>query len=333
MTKKAIAAPPSAVQARVSVDLTDLPATHRLGYWIDHICAASAEAECELHSEPQSLRGRLEHLSVGDLAINRLQVSAQTFRRTPAHLRHARQEVFALVQVRSGTAQVQQGGQRIVLGAGDLAINSGLDTGDMRLSDNADIVLTVIPAALMQSVTGSAHPRGTLLVSGNSPLAPLLHGFLHGLTDQPEQLSADSAAHLRNGLLSTVAAACAAHTGAPQAELSRLADYHGARVLTFMQQHLATPGLDVATIARGVDLSESQIHRLFPAAGGSPMRRLWAMRLQRACELLQATRRPRLADVAWLCGFQSQAHFNHMFKQHHGQTPSAYLASRDAGDA
>ena len=46
MTKKAIAAPPSAVQARVSVDLTDLPATHRLGYWIDHICAASAEAEC-----------------------------------------------------------------------------------------------------------------------------------------------------------------------------------------------------------------------------------------------------------------------------------------------
>lgn len=194
MTKKAIAAPPSAVQARVSVDLTDLPATHRLGYWIDHICAASAEAECELHSEPQSLRGRLEHLSVGDLAINRLQVSAQTFRRTPAHLRHARQEVFALVQVRSGTAQVQQGGQRIVLGAGDLAINSGLDTGDMRLSDNADIVLTVIPAALMQSVTGSAHPRGTLLVSGNSPLAPLLHGFLHGLTDQPEQLSADSAA-------------------------------------------------------------------------------------------------------------------------------------------
>ena len=203
----------------------------------------------------------------------------------------------------------------------------------MRLSDNADIVLTVIPAALMQSVTGSAHPRGTLLVSGNSPLAPLLHGFLHGLTDQPEQLSADSAAHLRNGLLSTVAAACAAHTGAPQAELSRLADYHRARVLTFMQQHLATPGLDVATIARGVDLSESQIHRLFPAAGGSPMRRLWAMRLQRACELLQATRRPRLADVAWLCGFQSQAHFNHMFKQHHGQTPSAYLASRDAGDA
>ena len=130
-----------------------------------------------------------------------------------------------------------------------------------------------------------------------------------------------------------MAAACAAHTGAPQAELSRLADYHRARVLTFMQQHLATPGLDVATIARGVDLSESQFHRLFPAAGGSPMRRLWAMRLQRACELLQATRRPRLADVAWLCGFQSQAHFNHMFKQHHGQTPSAYLASRDAGDA
>ena len=46
MSTPALVAPALAVQARLSIDLTDLPTTQRLGYWIDHICAASAEAEC-----------------------------------------------------------------------------------------------------------------------------------------------------------------------------------------------------------------------------------------------------------------------------------------------
>ena len=83
----------------------------------------------------------------------------------------------------------------------------------------------------------------------------------------------------------------------------------------------------------GVGLSASQIHRLFPASSGSPMRRLWALRLERARELLDTTRLPHLAEVAWLCGFQSQAHFTHAFKKAHGLTPRAYLAARTACSA
>lgn len=328
MTNKANVVPASAaVQGRASVDLDDLPPADRLGYWVDQICAASAEAECELNGEPDSLRGRLDHLSIGDIAINRLHVSAQTFRRTRAHLSRMREEVFALVQIRSGSAQVEQGDQRIVLRTGDLAINSGLDPGDMHLSDNAVVMLTVVSAALMRVVTGNAHPRGTLLISRDGLLAPLLGGFLHSLTVQPDELTAERVMHLRNGLLSTIAAACAPSAAASTGDFGRLAEYHRARVLAFMRQHLATPSLDVDALARGVGLSVSQIHRLFPSATGSPMRRLWAMRLERACELLQAAQMPRLGDVAWLCGFESQAHFSRLFKQHHGMSPSAYLAT------
>lgn len=333
MIRKAATPMASAVQARAAVDLNDLPWAHRLGYWIDQVCAASAEADCELASDPNQLHGRLSHLRVGDIAINHLRVSAQTFRRTRAHLSHAREDVFALVRVCSGSAQVEQGGRRITLGAGDLAINSGLQTGDMHLSENADVMLTVIPAALMQSITGTAHPRGTLLISGRGPIAPLLSGFLNSLTTQADQLSPESAAHLRNGLLSTLAAACAANAAEQPGDIGHLADYHRARVLALMRERLATPGLDVSALAAGVGLSASQIHRLFPASSGSPMRRLWALRLERARELLDTTRLPHLAEVAWLCGFQSQAHFTHAFKKAHGLTPRAYLAARTACSA
>ena len=109
MIRKAATPMASAVQARAAVDLNDLPWAHRLGYWIDQVCAASAEADCELASDPNQLHGRLSHLRVGDIAINHLRVSAQTFRRTRAHLSHAREDVFALVRVCSGSAQVEQG--------------------------------------------------------------------------------------------------------------------------------------------------------------------------------------------------------------------------------
>lgn len=328
MTNKPTAAPVGAVQSRAIIDLELLPASHRLGYWIDQVCAASAEADCELGSEPGQLHGRLEHLRVGDIAINQLRVSAQTFRRTRPHLNRAREDVFALVQVCSGSAQVEMDERRISLACGDLAINSGLTTGAMHLAENSSVMLTVIPAGLMQSITGVPHPRGTLHIPREGPVAPLLRGFLRSLSEHADQLSRDAAAQLRNGLLSTVAAAWTIHAQPPGGDLSQLADYHRARVLAFMREHLATAGLDVAAIAAGVGLSKSQIHRLFPARDSSPMRSLWALRLEHARQLLESARPPSLSDVAWRCGYQTQAHFTHSFKQHHGVTPSVYLAAR-----
>ncbi|MBP6726686.1 MAG: helix-turn-helix domain-containing protein [Ottowia sp.] len=326
-TREKAASGGDAVQARAHIDLAEMPANERLGCWVDEVCAASAEADCEL-SEPERLYGRLEHLHISDIAINHLRVSAQTFRRTRAHLSRARDDVFALVRVQSGQARVEQGERRIVLDAGDLAINSGLETGAMHLSEGADVLLTVIPAALMRSVTGTSHQRGTLRLGRDGHYAPLLSQFLQSLVDHADTLSSASASHLRNGLLSTIAAACTPGPTAEADDANRLAQYHRARVLEFMRQHLATPGLDLAAIAAGVGLSVSQIHRLFPSSSGSPMRTLWQLRLQRARQLLDTTHPPQLADVAWLCGYQTQAHFNHAFKRQFGAAPTVYLAQR-----
>ena len=191
-TREKAASGGDAVQARAHIDLAEMPANERLGCWVDEVCAASAEADCEL-SEPERLYGRLEHLHISDIAINHLRVSAQTFRRTRAHLSRARDDVFALVRVQSGQARVEQGERRIVLDAGDLAINSGLETGAMHLSEGADVLLTVIPAALMRSVTGTSHQRGTLRLGRDGHYAPLLSQFLQSLVDHADTLSSASA--------------------------------------------------------------------------------------------------------------------------------------------
>jgi AraC-like DNA-binding protein len=47
------------------------------------------------------------------------------------------------------------------------------------------------------------------------------------------------------------------------------------------------------------------------------------LRIKKAIELMQANKYS-LTEIAYLTGFSDQSHFTRIFKQHTGQSPSAY---------
>lgn len=95
------------------------------------------------------------------------------------------------------------------------------------------------------------------------------------------------------------------------------------KTLAFMEAHLSEP-LDLATLADGLALSREHLVRLFRRAlGRTPMACLWALRLERAKDLLAHTGLP-LEALANQAGFSTLAHFSRRFKAATGETPSAH---------
>lgn len=79
-----------------------------------------------------------------------------------------------------------------------------------------------------------------------------------------------------------------------------------------------------AEIAALVSLSGSRVDHLFKAElGQSPMQYLQALRLEKACHLLETTTM-KITQVGAAVGYQDHSHFFRNFKKQFGLTPSEH---------
>ena len=95
------------------------------------------------------------------------------------------------------------------------------------------------------------------------------------------------------------------------------------RVKDFIDTHLGQD-LTIETLANEASLSPFHFARAFKAATGvAPHSYVTDRRIDRAKSWILEDRRP-LAEIAYLCGFSSQAYFTGWFKRLAGATPAAY---------
>ena len=95
------------------------------------------------------------------------------------------------------------------------------------------------------------------------------------------------------------------------------------RACEFIEQHLNEP-LRLRAVAAAVNFSPSRFAHLFRANTGTSFTRyVHAQRLNHAAALLAETGLP-IATVAAAVGFESQSHFNHLFRRCFGVAPRAY---------
>ncbi|WP_439590850.1 helix-turn-helix domain-containing protein [Microbacterium sp.] len=99
------------------------------------------------------------------------------------------------------------------------------------------------------------------------------------------------------------------------------------RVVEHIGAHLAEP-LDLTRLARIANLSPSRLSHLFAAALGIPPQRyVERERLNRAAQLLASTDRS-VSAVARDVGWDDPLYFSRRFARRHGESPTAYRASR-----
>jgi AraC-like DNA-binding protein len=99
------------------------------------------------------------------------------------------------------------------------------------------------------------------------------------------------------------------------------------RAVLHMRENLSG-GVDLQALACELGLSYSSFRRIFrEKTGSAPGNYFIDMRIQRACELLEATDLPVQA-VSDSLGFESLFYFSRLFKKRTGQAPSAWRAAR-----
>ena len=100
--------------------------------------------------------------------------------------------------------------------------------------------------------------------------------------------------------------------------------------VAFMCQHLDQP-LQVAALAARASTSPSHFFVLFKRVTGSPpIDYLIRLRMQRACQLLDAGLLP-VKDVAAAVGYEDPFYFSRVFKSMHQVAPSHYRAHSQVG--
>jgi transcriptional regulator GlxA family with amidase domain len=109
-------------------------------------------------------------------------------------------------------------------------------------------------------------------------------------------------------------------------EKARVAEARVRTSLDWMRLHAGDP-LTLSQIAKQAGLSVPHYCALFKKhTGSSPVRYLRALRLQKACDLLDQSEAP-IQTIAEACGFTNPFHFSRSFKAHIGLPPRAYRNS------
>lgn len=231
---------------------------------------------------------------------------------------------FTFMLIRAGSVAGDAGGP-ITAGAGQIAVFDVARAMDVTTTDNRNIGVRLPRHMLTANVVPDLHGR---VVEG-IPAALLAdhfasivrHGPIAPIDDAPLIVRATAAAV--NSCLAGL------QPGIRPLADDRLAAIRG-RAMQHVDEHLSTPGLDPAAIARALGISRSVLYRAFADRGGIAghirKRRLDAIHLL----LRDADERRSIGELAFAHGFVSEPHFSTAFRRRFGVSPRAV---RSAGSA
>ncbi|MFJ9725759.1 helix-turn-helix domain-containing protein [Streptomyces sp. NPDC101209] len=237
---------------------------------------------------------------------------------------------YLFVGLRAGTGAVEQGGP-VRLDPGDICFYDVDHPPSLDVPASARLKVFRVPREAL-GLDGPALRRVLPTPVGRSSrLGRLVSPFLSELADTVVSSPAATGEMLAwnaVNLLATVAAEQAGEDGAdvPGDERSPLLS----RLLGFVDEHLADPGLSPEVIATAHHISVRYLHKLFQQELGTTVGRWIQRRRLEECrrDLLHRVRgRRTIAAVAGRWGFLSAPHFSRVFRAAYGMSPSQWRDS------
>ncbi|MEM8792452.1 MAG: AraC family transcriptional regulator [Pseudomonadota bacterium] len=194
------------------------------------------------------------------------------------------------------------------------------------------LLLIAVPRTRLETLTGiedcnrDTDPLAPLY--GREVCDPALATFMERIWDESKGAS-PGAPLIIEGLLMTLLGSLVRAAGSaedmPTSGVAPLEADRLARVVDFVDAHLKDPIL-IEDLAKEACLSQYHFCRRFRASmNTSPHAFVTARRIEIGRQMLSDGNKT-LAEIAFNCGFSSQAHFTTQFKAHIGQPPGAYRA-------
>jgi len=278
----------------------------------------------------RAFHGSIETKKVGSLDLSRFSSSSLRFAKFPIENAHAEKFCTVITQL-EGVRSYSQNHRVVILGPGDSTlIDSAFPWSSDCLGDCVRLYLRaphwLIENRLRLTTLPVAHR-----ISGASTLGATLFHLANSLYREAEHLSPEEATGMIEAYFD-IWSAWVVHRGA-ETGVTRSHVELCSRIETFIEEHLADPALNPATIAAAAGMSVRHLHRLFAYRRCTVGDWIRERRLERCRRDLGDPRfRERtITDIAFYWGFSESAHFSRSFKKQFGVSPRAFRSQPWAG--
>ncbi|MGR4865270.1 helix-turn-helix domain-containing protein [Caulobacter sp. LARHSG274] len=179
------------------------------------------------------------------------------------------------------------------------------------------VLTTFLPRAQVEAVAPGVDLHGMVLDANR---AGLLVEHLTAVTRWFPQLLPQTLPGITRATVELLGACLAMEAG--RAELAMRESPLLMRARSYIEHNLLEPSLNPAKVSEMLGVSRSTLYRLFEPLGGVTAY-VWDRRLHLArAALLDPKRARRISEIAFQCGFSSEAHFSRSFRRAFNIRPS-----------
>ena len=300
---------------------------HRLfDYWNDVVCRSFVELECAPLTSRGRFYGSVENNDFETLKLSRVVSSPQHVRRSRHCLKGSESDVFLLSIQMQGKGLILQDGREALLQPGDFALYDTTRKYALHFEEQFSQLVLRIPREVTNRFLVTPEQLTARTVSGASGAGRVFRNLILSVADEWDEL--DPAAY--GDVEQTVVGLLGMAFGGAASKFPAVAPTTRYAVLTrvrnFIADNLSDPELSPESIARGNGISVRYLNKLFELEDCSVSRWMWRERLKRAKSLLinPCYRHLTISEIAYSCGFNSDAHFSRSFKAAFGQPPGDY---------
>ena len=280
---------------------------------------------------PTEVDMQIEKSDSGEYAIYNLRSrTGLAFRRSWAHIRNDKTDVTVIWFVRRGEIAISHPGGRNLIHADECAVTRSSKAFYMELTPDesgwVEAMHVVVPAHKLHAIIGDHIEAGRPFPTSKGDLL-LAERILTMLFEQDAEIDPDTAEQLVQTLLNGVGRTIGRIAGDP-APRATIADKRIADITRTINQHFANPDLNAKMVADSCGISLRYLCHVLRKSGLSFSQLVWDRRLGAAHDWLRETKmlHHAIAEIAYLAGFKSSAHFSRMFKAHYGIGPRDYRA-------
>jgi AraC-like DNA-binding protein len=289
------------------------------GAWIDAMSSVGLQYRFDA-----SHSGASTHSSTyaGQSVIVDLDIAWQSA--SPIVRRGGDEHLFVQI-VRSGMRRVEQRGQTMTFGPGDVAVLDPLTWYDASVRERTRMsILRIRRSALRERGLRDRFPV-ICRPDRASPDVCAVRDFVLNAASQAGKASEPMLARFGDQCLDLMDVLINDRSGPASV---RSTEVTVLRAKQLIARHIADPDLSTGRIAAELNMSISSLTRALQASGLSAMRYAWSLRIERAARQLRADApHGAIKAIAYQCGFTNLAHFSRAFKARYDMTPREYAAS------
>lgn len=288
----------------ITFSTVGLPDDQRVERWERH--NATALIGLNVHAA-EPLRATEVTVRLAQVRLARVTGSAHAVERTANMIARAPSNAIAVYLSVRGDSWFAQDGSTLSLRPGDAIIREADRPFSRGFRRGLQEFVVKVPHDALDTAVTPAGPIG-----GGNPYTAALARLAARATRADRPVRADE----RTVLELVTVLAMGPRAARPAA--------HRAAARSFIEKHLADPGLGADQVAAAIGVSERQLSRVFAADGISVPRYILIRRLELAYATLRAGR-GTVADTATSCGFVSGTYFSHVFRARFGRRASEVL--------